>query len=429
MPLSTLRGWRRTPYRREAIVSTATDVVMLVLALATGPIIARVLGPEGRGDVAAVVAPAAILTWILSFGLPNAAAYFVDPVPEGRLLATTSVFGLTVAGPICVALWFLCPVYLEGYSAETVTWARIILVYLPFSIGSQAALEIRRRRAADLTWNYWRSSPVVFAALAIVTLALLGRLTLATAFAAYFVGGLIPAVFLVMRLVSAQDVRPSFHTLRLIFPYAWRTLGTIIASSMTARLDQAVLAGFVRPGQLGLYAVAVTAASVTSPLATGVTQALFGHLRDERSSLVAAERFARTLWVTTLISGTVAVVIGLLAPLALRVVFGAQFEGATTALRILLPGSIAYNILTVMGTKLLSDGRPGEAARAALLGGIITVGGLVFVIPSLGIEGAAAVTSVAFVLEVIYLLRRGVLRPSHAEGESISHPGTPERGA
>lgn len=414
MPLSSLLAWRTTPYRRDAAVSTAANVVMLLLGFLTGPVIARVLGPEGRGDIAAVIAPATILTWLLSCGLPTAVAYYVDPVPEGTLLGTTAAFGLVVGGPICAVLWFLCPAYLDGYSSVTVIWARVFLVFLPFSIGAQAALEIRRRRAADLRWNYWRSSPIVFSALAIVTLGVIGRLTLASAFASYFIGGLIPTVFFIRRLVAVPEVRPSMSTLRLILPYAWRALGTIVASSVTARLDQVVLAGFVGPGELGLYAVAVTAASVTSPLATGVTQALFGHLRDERSLLIAVSRFRRTLWLTTLMSTGVAVVIGLLTPLLLRVAFGSAFEGATTALRLLLPGSVAYNILTIMGTKLNSDGRPGDAARAAFLGGIITIVGLIFAIPAFGIEGAAAVTSVAFVLEVIYLIHRGVLRPSTA---------------
>lgn len=414
MPLSTLLVWRRTPYRRQAFVSTVTNVVTLLLALLTGPVVARVLGPEGRGDIAAVVAPATILTWVLSLGLPNAAAYYVDPVPEGRLLGTTTVFGLAVGGPVCAVLWFVCPTYLQGYSAETVTWARAFLLYLPFSIGTQAALEIRRRRAADLWWNCWRSSPIVFSAIGIVALGLLGRLTLATAFASYFIGGLIPTVFLITRLIATPDIQPSPRTLRHILPYGWRAMGTIVASSVTARLDQVVLAGFVRPRELGLYAVAVTAASVTSPLSTGVTQALFGHLRDEESASLAASRFGRTLWITTLISAVVAAVIGWLAPVTLRVVFGRSFEGAATALRVLLPGSVAYNMLTVMGTKFYSDGRPGVAARGALLGGVVTVGGLVVAIPTLGIEGAAAVTSVAFVLEVLYFLRRGVLHPSPA---------------
>ncbi len=256
---------------------------------------------------------------------------------------------------------------------------------------------------------------MVLPAVGIVGLAVFGRLTLAGAFASYFIGGLLPTAYFIMRLLSVPNVRPSLTTLRLIFPYAWRTLGTIVASSVTARLDQVVLAGYVGPNELGLYAGAVTAASVTSPLAIGLTQALFGHLRDERSSLLAARRFRHSLWATTLVSGAVAGAMGIFAPLVLRVIFGASFEGAATALRLLLPGAIAYNILTVIGTKLYSDGRPGDAARAALIGGVIAVGGLVVAIPWMGIDGAAAVTSIAFVLEVIYLVQRRALHP---EGRS-----------
>src|SRR5687767_15689900 len=50
---------------------------------------------------------------------------------------------------------------------------------------------------------------------------------------------------------------------------------------------------------------------------------------------------------------------------------------------------------TTLFRSLYAAGRPGEASRAAVLGGAVTVAGLVLLVPRWGIIGAAAVTTAA----------------------------------
>lgn len=398
-------------YRRHAMVTSLTSVCLYAAGLATGPILARALGPSGRGDIAAVLAPATVLVLALAFGIPTAAAYFVDEIPEEDLLATATAFGILVGTPICVVLWFLAPGYLEGHSPATLTWARIVLLAVPLSVGMSTALEIRRRIRPGLSWNLWRSSPLLVPAVAIVALAVSGHLTLRSVLAANFVGSVVPLALLASRLIRLRPWPvPSLRTLRRILPYAWRTASLGTAMSLTNRLDQVLLVGLVTPAELGLYAVAVMIASVTNPLTSGLASALFGHLRGETSEARALARFRKSLLTTTLVSGTVALGIALVAPLLLRFAFGSLFAPATTALRLLLPGAVAFDVLGVIMTKLFSEGRPGEASWAALLGVVLTVAGLVAFAPRYGIEGAAAVTSVAWISQVLFLVLRGGLR-------------------
>jgi O-antigen/teichoic acid export membrane protein len=399
------------------MVSSATSVALFALGALSGPILARALGPAGRGDIAAVLAPATVLALILSFGLPGAAAYFVDSVPEPRLLLTATAFGVVVGAPVCAVLWVLAPAFLSGHSAATVPWGRAFLVALPLSAGLLAALEVRRRQHPGLSWNCWRSAPLVVPTVLIVFLALTSRLTVGSALAAYLVGLLSPAILLASRLRGGDErPRPSLRTFRMVFPYAWRTATTVVAASLTYRLDQVILVTIVPPADLGLYAVAVTVALLTNPLASGLSGALFGHLRGERSPERAAARFRQSLRLTFALSAGVAGLLAVGAPLVLLTVFGAEFEPAATALRLLLPGAVAFDVQGVITTKLLSEGRPGEASRGALVGAVITVAGMATIAPRLGINGAAMVTSAAWVSQVLYLIARGALR---------THPGQP----
>lgn len=405
-PASWAAAVKFSRYRREALTSSVMSIAGFSIGLVTGPVLARAVGPVGRGEIAAVVQPAWLLGWLLCFGMPLAAAYWLDGLAEGRLLGTTTAFGLVCGGIVCLPLWFVAPVYLSGYSSATVVWARMFLLILPLSAGVNTALEIRRRRGADMAWNRWRIAPPVISAVGIVFLALAGILTTASALACYFVGGLVPIVFFVLRMYRVAAPWPSMATLRHLLPYAWRTAALTGANSVTGRLDQVVLATAVPSGQLGIYAVAVTTASMTNALTIGLPLALFGHHRSDIQRTHSAERYRRSLVVTVAVSSGAALVLGISAPMILRLAFGMAFESATLPLRILLPGSVAFDLLGLISSKLSAEGRVGVVAQAAVVGASVTVVGLLVIVPSHGIRGAAAVTSMSFGSQVAYLLLR-----------------------
>jgi O-antigen/teichoic acid export membrane protein len=397
-------------YRRHALVSSLTGVAIYGSGLFTGPIIARTLGPSGRGDIAAVLAPGAVIPMLLAIGLPTAAAYFVDTIDERELLATTMAFGFVVGTPISIILWFLAPGYFENNSPVVLDWARVLIALMPMSVGMAAALEIRRRTAPGASWNLWRSIPFATNLVGIVLLAVSGQLTLGSALTVNSIGGLFTLGLLASPFLKSRSwPRPSLATLRMMFPYAWRTATTGTAVSLTSRLDQVVLVTAVPPADLGRYAVAVTIVSVTNPLTSGFSVALFGHLRGESLPDRALQRYRRSVWLTLVVSAVVSLGLAVTARPLLQFAFGAEFASASSAVQLLLPGAVAFNVMGVMTTKLLSDGRPGEASLAALLGAVVTVLGLVVLIPPFGINGAAAVTSIAFVTQVVYLVARGAL--------------------
>lgn len=404
-------AFRRSGYRREALVSSLGSLLVYACGFATGPVLARLLGPAGRGEIAAVLIPAAVLGAFLPLGLPTAAAYWVgEEEPEGRLLSTVTMAGVILGVPVCVILWFLLPAYYSDFSPTSLLWARVMLAFIPFSSGVLCALEIRRRRCADITWNIFRSAPIVIPALLVLLLAAFGRLTVTSALSTYFIANVAPVLYFISRVQSAPLRRPSWTSLRLLMPYAWSSLGLTAVITVTARLDQLVMVTLVAPEQLGLYVVAVSVSSLINPLSAGLSLALFSHLRDEKAVSRNQDRFRRSLNLTVVLSVAAALIIGLPAPMLLRIVLGAPFQEAGTALRLLLPGAVAVSIFYLLTTKLYAEGRPGEATRAGIFGFVVTVLGVGVVVPNYGIEGAAAVTSVAYAGSVIILVARGALR-------------------
>jgi O-antigen/teichoic acid export membrane protein len=410
-------------------MSSGTGVVLFGLSVLTGPVLARGLGPSARGDLAAVLMSSIVLSWVLSCGIPIASAYFVDLVPERQLLATITCFGVAVTGPICAGLWFVLPAFLHGHSQTALLWARLALVAAPFSVGFQSALEIRRRQSAGAGWNRWRSAPLVLPAVGVIVLALIGHLTLQTALAAYFIGGSAPMLLLVSRLACSDgsSARPSWAVFKQLLPFAAQSAVVTAANAVSVRVDQVALTAMVPSRQLGLYAVAVTASSVSGPLTSGLSLALFGHHRDDHAGGRTSRRFRRTAALTFLLSCLTAGAVALAAPFVIPLAFGSAFQGAVTPVWILLPGQVATDVLGVLTTGLYAEGRPKEAMRAALLGGSITIAGLALLVPRFGISGAAWTTTLSFTAQVVFLVARGALsnasvRPSGKNAATVGMP-------
>src|SRR5664280_3616409 len=82
---------RRTPDR--ALRSTfATNAALAVLAVATGVLAARLLGPSGEGELTAIQTWPLLLGALAMLGLDSALVYFISRQPErGKQLTSTAV--------------------------------------------------------------------------------------------------------------------------------------------------------------------------------------------------------------------------------------------------------------------------------------------------------------------------------------------------
>ncbi len=115
----------------RALRSTfVTNMVLAGLAVATGILAARLLGPSGEGELAAIMTWSALLGTLAMLGLPEALTYFIARQPErGKQLTTTAVLiGLLSSLVVGAAAWFAMPFLLSAQQPEVVSAARVFLL-------------------------------------------------------------------------------------------------------------------------------------------------------------------------------------------------------------------------------------------------------------------------------------------------------------
>jgi O-antigen/teichoic acid export membrane protein len=174
------------------------------------------------------------------------------------------------------------------------------------------------------------------------------------------------------------------------------------------RLDQLFIVPFLGLKQLGFYAVAVTVNFIPFQLGTALSSSVLGQVfvASERGPDGVASKLLRRGFVAT---GAAAILVAIATPTVLPLVFGHRFEPSVAPTLILLPGTVAWAVTLVsiqIGNAL---NRPQYGSVAQVIGVVITITGLILLVPRYGIAGAAIVSSVTYVTRlaiVMFQLRR-----------------------
>jgi O-antigen/teichoic acid export membrane protein len=391
----------RRPKRISGIVARITTANALGAAsgFITGPLLARALGPSGRGDLAAVIVPLTLAPMVLSLAIPS---FAYRAMPRGwsfeEVLGSLGPPLLLIGAAAAAAAVPVADVLAGG--RETVrTWLIIGLVCTPLVLismllsSSSAALERWRAVVAINAIPF----ATVFAA--VVVLYVTGELTVATAAAAQIVGSLLTLVPGMPLLARIRRARFRWALTKEAISFGTKGWVGGLASLANMRLDQFLMITAVSPRELGLYAVAVTI-SGASGLATG---ALVPPLATRVAS---GERHLITQAVRVTIAGTLALnaALALATPVLLTVLFGPRFSAAIPMAMILLAAQVPFSGASVLSTALGADGAPliGSVGEGMAL--IVTVVGLLLVLKPLGGVGAALVSLTAYSTSFSYQL-------------------------
>ena len=112
-----------------------------------------------------------------------------------------------------------------------------------------------------------------------------------------------------------------------------------------------------------------------------------------------AGRIAAVLTRTTIaVTVVTAIPAFILGPWLVRFVYGSAFADAGVALRLILPGIVAYSVVAVLSRYIVGRGRPGTSTLIMIAGLAVNIAANVVLIPAHGISGAAAASSISYVV-------------------------------
>ena len=379
----------------------------LGLGILTGIVTARMLGPVGRGEYAAITIWPMGIANFLAFGINQAAVFHLGrrTFTSSEVATATAVFGLIQSALSILIGLAVVPMALTKYS-PTVQHLGIIFVLLtPALILCGYPANFFQGLQDLLRFNLVRLvAPLTYAA-ALVGLYFAHRSSLSSVIVSQLSGycmSLGLGSILVWRILRLH-VRWNASAIPKLFHFGVRTQGLSITYYFNQRIDQLILSLLVPPQQLGFYAVAVTLSTAVAvfPQAAGIVAFSRGsgqHLDDARATAGVAFR-ASLIWLLVTCAG-----LYLLAPFLIRFVFGSAFEGSILACRILLPGALMSGLNLVLYNAASALGRPGLGTYAEGISVIVTAVALYLLVPRIGYIGAAIASSCAYTASFLVML-------------------------
>jgi len=384
---------------RKAILVNGAAMVGLVAGLGQSIILARVLGPGGVGQYSIIIATAVLMTQLVSLGLPTSLLYHTKTDPQHSvhyLMNTIWVsLGLGALGGLALAALIF---FREGYFGTVAPFVLVALaLYVPLVLQGQSArmtlmvaIEARRLSIITLTMTVGVMSLIVVCwavgvlstdtAVVCFTAGCLGHIALGGYWLRRKPDFRIAPEWTVIKRLVFMGVRQSWADLMILVN---AQLNILIVNYLIHDFD---MVGYYSRGQRVALLV-VAAGQATLPM-------LFS-----RWAAIDRETLHRHVEQTMRFATTVGVV-GVAAMLVfgrtiIVVLYGREFLPAVTPFRILAPGAALYLLSRVLIKLLGSQGRPEAGALVLAAINAVNLGVTWWLVPRLGIAGAALGSTVA----------------------------------
>lgn len=376
--------------RTDVLLPASATLVSQALMVISSILIARMLGPEGRGQMAAIAVAAVISARLLLAGtwvsIPRLTATTRRPAREAiignRTLLASAIGGTAVLTGVASVVW------LRGYGdlailgVAAAAWAAFLATQ--FTVAAMVQGEGNARILA--TYNL--SGTIAYVGSVVIVFILWPSIS-----APLLLLALIPLRSLAIFWRGWRQLRkPDPAATERVEANQLRTfarrahLGAI--APLTLGLDQVVVGSIVGTTALGYYAVAVTLTNlpvmVLAPLAPLALARIAAAPPLERRKVARGWVWWAAGVVLVLCAG-LELVIG---PV-IRIALGEEFVPAITCARIMIVawGFLAMRLL--LSSMLQGAGRPGRVSAAESMTAVLMVGLVSLGCSRWGIEGAA----------------------------------------
>jgi O-antigen/teichoic acid export membrane protein len=404
--------------RRDAALAVATGFAVQAALVVTGVLVARMLGPDGRGYLAALILWPLVITQLGNLGIPSALTYSIarDSSASRALARLGLSFGLPQAVLLTAfqALWLLLILHGDPPAVRAAGWLTLALV--PAMLAQQYGLGLLQGHLRLRLFNGLRLLPWLLYAFGVAALFALGEDAIVP------VVGVLLGAFLVSGstcLISGLRVSRGEGTptvgRRFLVSFGLRGLLSSLSAVDVFRPDQVVLALFLSPAALGLYVVGLAFTNLPYFVAKSVGLITFPWVASQPEKGEARRTMWTLFWLTTGIA--VVLVAGLCASAHWLVpfFFGGEFSDAVTVTYIVLPGTIFLSARRVLSEGLKGRGYPLTGTLGELLSLAWAAVALAVFVPLWGIDGAAVALSSSYVVSLLLLV---VLAAGHGELDS-----------
>jgi O-antigen/teichoic acid export membrane protein len=419
--LAPVKMWRRfhaaTPFGSNVTLTLGCNVLFGALALITGPLSARLLGPSGRGELAAIQNLYWLVGTLSLLGMPEATLYFTarrEREPR-RIMSSGMVVALLACPVFYLLTYHLVPMLLAAQPPRVAITARGCILGIPLYVLCLVPLYSLRGNNDLAWWNLMRAVPAFGWLLLLVVLPFFVVPT-STAIAFGYLGmltlALAPTLWVIVRRIPGSFAPDPTLWPRML-KYGIPIGGSAIPILLNLRLDQMLMAALLPSRSLGLYVVAVAWSGLVTHLLYAIGTVLFPRV----ASAVEPSRgalLAQGCRVSMISAMLLALLVAAATPVAIPLLFGRAFQDSVAVSIVLVFAAVISGMNVVCEEGLRGIGETPIVFWGEAAGLLITALALAILLRPLGIMGAGIASVTGYLATLVFLLIRICNRTSQS---------------
>jgi O-antigen/teichoic acid export membrane protein len=371
-----------------------------VFLFATSLLVARALGPDGRGVVTAILVVPQLVQTLAELGIRQATNQMLNSgaIADREIVgAVACLFIISSILGASITFGLLLSTEAPGIgSVERLLAAILVPLYVIHSYGQ--GILAGKQLMGSFANVQWIPNALTF----VSTGLLCGVFNLGVrgALLGLVIGYIPTSLVLPVLIRRIAPIRPRFiasvciEIIRRGIEYAC----ALFLITLQYRVGVIVLKEYSTSVEIGMFSVGTTVAEAIWQLPAAIGLAVFSRSAAARSEDSFPLKVARLFRVMIVLGTGMGLALHALAPLVIPALFGSEFAASVPVVRMMLPGIVAMISFKVLNMDLAGRGRPWLALIAVVPGTVANaILGLLLVEP-LGAFGAAIASSAAFIL-------------------------------
>ena len=393
----------------SASLTLATRILAFGFSGATNIILARSLGPEGRGVYAVAVMASAIISLLAQLGIGPANVYHLSKklIDLDELIGHSTSLALLL-GTSCFLI--VLGIVLVTGSATVLgvgsTFVVVATAAVPFMLLTAFMQSLLQGGQRFVHFNVVILIQYAAPTFTLVVMLLLFRDRTLGAVTSWTVSSAVTAACAIYSVVplTRLSLRLRRTTLRSLLRFGLISYLGNVTSFVNYRFDVLIVNLFSGARQVGLYSVGTSLAEVVWFITNAASVVLAPRVASSKGDEAdrITEGVARVVLMLTLAA---AIGLAVFAPFVVVLFFGAAFAESVWAVWLLLPGIVAFSVSRVLSMYLLGRNRLRIDLAAAVVGLVVTLALDFVLIPRFGFRGAAIASSIAYASAMLFNLQ------------------------
>jgi len=389
---------------KSVSISLIAKLISFVIAIPTSIIMARYLGPSGRGVFAILATITAVALQFGNFGLHSSGIYFStkdkNKIPE--IAGTLIIFGLAIGLAIGLGISLLSIFFPKLVLGDIpLLFLAITLVALPFAFIAQFLQNLLLGMQRIYEYNFVDVASKLLTLFAIILLFLVFRRGVFALIVVSTISTIITALVFTFFVREQTPILFKLDRSLLVkmFNYGFKAYIASLFAFLVIRSDVLLVNYFCGTANVGLYTLAVSLTDwlLLVPISTAAMLFPKAALIQDKSSELTRKVSRYIVAVMGLTCLTAAVFADPIIPL----VYGRAFAPSVNAFLWLLPGIFFLSLETIYMQDFAARGMPPIVYINPGIGFLVNLGLNLILIPRVGFIAASMTSSLAYLLMFI----------------------------